>query len=97
MLLDGLFGVSTASALADKAREYDDATLYDAIERRRNNEPVQYIVGKAYFCNEVYFLNESCLIPRADTEQLVLHAWQLAPKNGRFADLFCGSGECRYR
>ncbi|MBQ2732762.1 MAG: peptide chain release factor N(5)-glutamine methyltransferase [Clostridia bacterium] len=92
ILLDGLFGVSTASALADKAREYDDATLYDAIERRRNNEPVQYIVGKAYFCNEVYFLNESCLIPRADTEQLVLHAWQLAPKNGRFADLFCGSG-----
>lgn len=92
ILLDGLFGVSAASALADKAREYDDAPLRGAIERRKNNEPVQYIVGKAYFCNEVYYLNEDCLIPRADSELLVLHAWQLAPKNGRFADLFCGSG-----
>ncbi len=92
ILLDGLFGVSVESAVMDRAREYDDAVLCEAIERRKNNEPVQYIVGKAYFCNEVYYLNENCLIPRADTELLVLHAWQLAPKNGRFADLFCGSG-----
>ncbi len=92
ILLDGLFGVSAASALADRAREYDTAVLTAAIERRRSNEPVQYIVGKAYFCNEVYYLNENCLIPRADTELLVLEAAKLAPKNGRFADLFCGSG-----
>ncbi len=92
ILLDGLFGVSAASALIDRNREYDSAILGGAIERRKNNEPVQYIVGKAYFCNEVYYLNADCLIPRADTELLVLEAARLAPKNGCFADLFCGSG-----
>ena len=92
ILLDGLFGVSSAAALVDRSREYDADVLAAAIERRKANEPVQYIVGKAYFCNEVYYLNENCLIPRADTELLVLEAARLAPKNARFADLFCGSG-----
>ena len=92
ILLDGLFGISAAAALADRAREYDTDVLNAAIARRKQNEPVQYIVGKAYFCNEVYYLNENCLIPRADTELLVSEAARLAPQNGRFADLFCGSG-----
>ena len=92
ILLDGFFGVSASAALLDRSREYDDAPLLDAIERRKHNEPVQYIVGKAYFCNEVYYLNENCLIPRADTELLVSEGARLLPKNGRFADLFCGSG-----
>ena len=92
ILLDGLFGVSTSAALLDRSRQYDDAPLLDAVERRRAKEPVQYIVGKAYFCNEVYYLNDSCLIPRADTELLVTEAAKLLPENGRFADLFCGSG-----
>ena len=92
ILLDGFFGVSASAAMLDRSREYDDAPLLDAIERRKHNEPVQYIVGKAYFCNEVYYLNDSCLIPRADTELLVSEGARLLPKNGRFADLFCGSG-----
>lgn len=92
ILLDGLFGVSAASSLIDRNRDYDGKILADAIERRKRKEPVQYIVGKAYFCNEVYYLNSHCLIPRADTELLVTEAARLLPENGRFADLFCGSG-----
>ena len=92
ILLDGLFGISATAALIDRRRDYDTAILNAAIERRKANEPVQYIVGKAYFCNEVYYLNENCLIPRADTELLVCEAARIAPKNARFADLFCGSG-----
>ena len=49
ILLDGLFGISATAALIDRSRDYDTAILNAAIERRKANEPVQYIVGKAYF------------------------------------------------
>lgn len=92
MLICELFDVSPAEMLTDPQKCYDDAVLLNAVARRRENEPVQYIIGKAYFCTETYFLNDACLIPRADTELLCETAARMLPKNARFADLFCGSG-----
>jgi len=92
MLIEGLFGVSSAHALADPLRDYPEKELVAALERRALHEPLQYISGKAYFCNETYIVNKNCLIPRADTELLVTEGARLLPEGGRFADLFCGSG-----
>lgn len=91
-LLSELFGVSRAAILLDRDRDYSSGALRAALERRAQHEPLAYILGRAYFCNETYLLNGDCLIPRPDTELLVAEAARRLPPGGRFADLFCGSG-----
>ena len=66
--------------------------LIDAIERRSHREPLQYIVGEAWFYRESYKVTPDCLIPRSDTEILVDYAVKHIPAGERFADLCTGSG-----
>lgn len=70
----------------------DDAQLLSAIERRKNREPLQYIIGEVGFYREEYFISPACLIPRADTEILVDYAVKNLPRGAHFADLCTGSG-----
>lgn len=72
--------------------ETDDARVIGAISRRASREPLAYILGYAYFYRERYEVNESCLVPRSDTELLVDLAVKLLPEGARFADLCTGSG-----
>ena len=44
---------------------------FEKIEMVKNNIPYEYVIGKAYFFGEEYFVNENTLIPRLDTEILV--------------------------
>ncbi|MBQ9070706.1 MAG: peptide chain release factor N(5)-glutamine methyltransferase [Clostridia bacterium] len=82
----------------DKARmifsdvEIKDEIIISAIEDRASRRPLQYIIGKAYFYNEEYEVNENCLIPRQDTEILVDFAVKNLPSGARFLDLCTGSG-----
>lgn len=69
-----------------------DERVIRAIERRAEREPLQYIIGKAYFYDEVYEVNENVLIPRSDTEILVEYAVKNIPDGKRFLDLCTGSG-----
>ena len=92
LLLSELFGVSPTAALLDRERDYSSAALDAALARRAQHEPIQYILGRAYFCGETYLLNRDCLIPRPDSELLVTESAHRLPPHGRFADLFCGSG-----
>lgn len=52
------------------------------ISRRCRHEPLQYILGKAWFYGREYAVNENVLIPRADTEvlaeQALKHAGRIA-------------------
>lgn len=63
-----------------------------AIHRRASREPLQYIIGEVYFCNEVYRVSPDCLIPRPDTEILVEYATKSIPRGESFLDLCTGSG-----
>ena len=53
-------------------------TYLAMIDRRRGNEPVQYIVGSWGFMSLEFYVNESVLIPRQDTEILTEHAIEAA-------------------
>ena len=64
----------------------------NAIYQRAERVPLQYIIGKTYFYNEVYNVNESVLIPRSDTEILVEYATKHIPEGESFVDLCTGSG-----
>ncbi|MDX5320244.1 MAG: hypothetical protein LPK45_04115, partial [Bacteroidota bacterium] len=47
--------------------------LESVLSRLMTGEPIQYILGFAWFLGERYLVNESTLIPRPETEELV--AW----------------------
>ena len=47
------------------------ATILKYILQLKKQEPIQYILGKAYFYDNYFEVNESTLIPRPETEELV--------------------------
>jgi release factor glutamine methyltransferase len=74
--------------------ENEQKTFHDDISRFAANEPYQYIVEKAYFFNRPYQVNNHVLIPRPETEELVLHCLSLIKKNkgGNINILEVGTG-----
>ncbi len=74
----------------------EQAARYEAwISCRADREPVQRILGRAYFRNLVLDLNEETLIPRPDTESVVDAALERLDRrggSGRVLDIGTGSG-----
>ena len=66
--------------------------LAEAIKRRAEHEPLQYIVGEVDFYKETYKVSPACLIPRSDTEILVDEVIKRLPRGAKFIDLCTGSG-----
>ena len=56
--------------------------------------PVQYVIGKAEFCGEEYMVREGVLIPRPETEELVMWTMECAAgiDNPKILDVCTGSG-----
>lgn len=92
LLLRKFCGVNPAQLPLLKSFEYDCLELTAAVEKRAERYPLQYIIGEWGFCGESYEVSPGCLIPRADTELLVLTAAALIPYGGRFIDAGTGSG-----
>jgi len=71
----------------------DLSSINKIIERRLRGEPLQYILGKAFFYDREFTVNPDVLIPRPDTETLVETVVN-TEKNipARFADIGTGSG-----
>ena len=62
------------------------------VQRRNTREPLEYILGKAWFFGLCFDVTDDCLIPQADTE-IVCEKLIARLKNGaRFADICTGSG-----
>ena len=66
--------------------------FYEVLERRRKREPIQYILGKAFFFNSEFIVSPAVLIPRPETEIMVEKLIEILPENGVMADIGCGSG-----
>lgn len=86
ILIESLFGEYSDSG------EYDDRILEEALSKRVSGYPLQYIIGKWWFWECEFEVNENCLIPRPDTEILVDKAIHMLPYGAKFADLCTGSG-----
>lgn len=75
--------------LADNQQEESDSI----IERLKNHEPIQYILGEAEFYGSIFKVNPSVLIPRPETEELVEWIETSADvSNGKILDIGTGSG-----
>ena len=69
------------------------------IERLKQNEPIQYILGEAWFAGMKLYVDKTVLIPRPETEELVnwvintLRSWQIpGNRNYKIIDIGTGSG-----
>jgi len=62
------------------------------LNRIYDGEALQYVTSKAHFFDLELFVAPGVLIPRPETEELVVLAESLSPKNARIIDLGTGSG-----
>lgn len=94
-LMCHIAGVTKAKLLSLRSETMSDvhmAALDDAVTRRCECEPLQYIIGEWEFFGLRMFCGQGCLIPRPETELCVEKAIELLPKGGHFVDLCAGSG-----
>jgi release factor glutamine methyltransferase len=97
VLLSELLGIRRGElAQYEEPLTAEQAALYEAwIRRRLEREPVQRILGYAYFRNLKLELNEHALIPRPDTESVVDAALEAVDRQGGrccVLDIGTGSG-----
>jgi release factor glutamine methyltransferase len=93
-LLAELLGVGRLDlALGDLTLTAEQDVVYEAwISRRKAREPVQRILGYAYFRNLKLMLNPETLIPRPDTESVVEAALECVDRLGDCRVLDIGTG-----
>ncbi len=73
--------------------EEEKLRFEEYIRRRRDGEPVAYIVGEKEFMGLKFRLNSGTLIPRPDTETVVEYLIErFKGKKIKILDLCCGSG-----
>jgi release factor glutamine methyltransferase len=73
----------------------EEATVYRRlVKRRAKGEPIQYITGEAEFYGLPFRVGTSVLIPRPETEHLVVKAIEIASEfvEPRIVDVGIGSG-----
>ena len=68
-------------------------TLHFAVKELLKNKPIQYVLGETEFCGMRFFVDESVLIPRPETEEMVrLLAANHRPLAIKMLDIGTGSG-----
>ena len=97
LIFDHLHGwTKTDLLLRDDTKLTDSDQLFveKALERLKNHEPIQYILGETEFFGLPFEVNPSVLVPRPETEELV--EWILESvkpdKPLRILDIGTGSG-----
>lgn len=96
MLLEHISKLSKLERLIQKDQllsEPQATFLQDSIEALLRGEPIQYIIGEAWFLERKFLVNPSVLIPRPETEELVL--WIVRDYAGyapEILDIGTGSG-----
>ncbi len=68
------------------------STLLDAIERLQQYEPIQYILGIAYFADSMFHVTPDVLIPRTETEEWVAFLRHAITPPTTVLDIGTGSG-----
>lgn len=56
----------------ERLSEEDEKSIRNVVEQLKRNIPIQYIIGEAEFCDLKFRVSPDVLIPRPETEELVL-------------------------
>ena len=74
LIIEKLTGFSRTEVFINKNTLFSDKQrqiINSFIERLKNHEPIQYILGETSFSGLTFQVNEHTLIPRPETEELV--------------------------
>lgn len=92
LLMAHALGLSRSEMLLRAMRDPAPASFTALVERRAGHEPVAYITGTAEFFGLPLKVTSATLIPRSDSETLVVAALERAGPEGRAIDLGTGTG-----
>lgn len=100
LVMEKVCGMDTTAALLapcdwgrpDGEHAAAGARLREVTERIVNGEPVQYALGEADFCGHTFHVENGVLIPRIETEELVMWTAQEVKDGVRLLDIGTGSG-----
>ena len=95
ILFEDLFGLDRMKILMMPTLSIDEIQFHQmemAVADLLNDKPIQYVTGVAEFCDLKFKVDESVLIPRPETEEMVqkIVAQDIHPK--RIWDIGTGSG-----
>ena len=62
------------------------------IERRKNGEPIAYLINKKEFWKDEFYVNKDVLIPRPDTELIIEQVLKIYSKESQLQVLDIGTG-----
>lgn len=96
-LLEKLYEVSQTDILINKKVIENEEIIKKKsgyLEKLKQYEPIQYVLGECYFCNRKFGVNPSVLIPRPETEELVNYICKQHQNNApqKILDIGTGSG-----
>lgn len=98
-LMEEVWGIDRSHYYAYRDEELEREGLRGRLEqlagylkRRGSREPLQHILGRAWFMELEFVVNPHVLIPRQDTEILVEEARKLLRPGWRVLDMCTGSG-----
>jgi len=66
--------------------------INDAMRELQCHKPIQYVLGETVFCGLRFMVNESVLIPRQETEELVSWILEESSPSSTLLDICTGSG-----
>ena len=99
LVIEHITNMSRAEQVKNKVPYLTCTQLEDLdsiTERLKKNEPVQYVLGEAWFAGMKFKVNKDVLIPRPETEELVdwvmKESQKLKVKSQKFLDVGTGSG-----
>ena len=92
MLMENRLGVDRQAILSEKKIKANPVELDSFIDRINQQEPIQYILGKAVFFGRTFNVNPSVLIPRPETELLISEIKGLNSNTPSIMDVGTGCG-----
>lgn len=96
LILEKGIGMPLAAGLTCKFNHFSDEQrrkIAEIVDRLKNFEPIQYVLGETDFWGLSFYVNSSVLIPRPETEELI--QWVLenvGTEPVRILDIGTGSG-----
>jgi release factor glutamine methyltransferase len=97
LLFEELFQLTKSDFILQKEKQFSESELLrlrETVLRLKTHEPIQYVLGKSWFCDLHLKSDKRALIPRPETEELVKFVMQSSDANMKLniLDICTGSG-----
>ncbi len=94
-MFSSLLAIDATELMVNPSRTFSESEIlkvHFAIKRLLNHEPLQYVLNESYFMGRLFKLEQSVLIPRPETEEIVQSVLPLIREQDIVLDLGTGSG-----